>query len=644
MPDITFTLTDGFGSGTDQKKRISLQPAIVREDNGELVLIRPPQPFYGAPGVPQTVTGLAAGLWRVGDLDSDSDRTVLIDIPDQNGDDPIDIVPLILAELEFPENTTVQSLTQAVEVYLAGQDLLTADAAAGIFAAIDDALPTGGADGQVPVKTANGVAWQDPAAAEPIPGRAPLGNRLATLGDSVTIGGTSGGVGGVQNKGTAWPTFASILSGGRFELVRNAGVAGNTSAMMLARFDTDITPYAPDTVIVTAGTNDIQQDVPIATWKANIQAIVAKVRAIDAAPVLGAIYPSDAAVGRPAIISAWNIWLREYARAEGIPLIPFDQKANPATGGWPVGWSTDNVHPTLGNGPAELGKLVVDTLDRMLAPATIALPAWQNANQLTNGLFLTAGATKAAPTAPSRTPAVGTGSLAAGTYGYRVAARSRTGTTIASAEVTAVLSDVGQIALAWGAASGAQGYDVYRRLGTGPWYLIGQTTGAAAQTLTDIGAAGTAKNPPDVDTYNPPADWLYNSGGDFVVTTLTDPGARGSVLRMNPAGNTGTKALQHTAAACTAGETWEVVGRLRSDGRADGGIGLWCSLRNAANAQLFSARPADGLRGAFDWGVLSHRFTIPADVTQLLLIPVVTASAATDAYADFAEVDLRRIA
>lgn len=513
----------------------------------------------------------------------------------------------------------------------------------GIDEARDAGLPDGGSSGQIPIKTSEGVAWDDIPPVAPIQGKAPLGNRLAVLGDSVTIGGTSGGVNGVQNKGTAWPTFASILSAGRFELVRNAGVAGNTSAMMLARFDTDITPYDPDVVMVTAGTNDVQQDVPIATWKANIQAIVAKIRGIGAAPVLGAIYPSDAAVGRPAIISAWNIWLREYARGEGIPLVPFDQKANPATGGWPVGWSTDNVHPTLGNGPVDLGKLVVDTLDKMLAPATIALPAWQNANQLTNGMFLIAGAAKSAPTAPTRTPTTGTGTLAAGTYGYRVAARSRTGTTIASAEVTAVLADVGQIALSWGAAAGAQGYDVYRRLGTGSWYLIGQTTGAAAQTLTDTGAAGTAKNPPEIDTYNPPADWTYNSGGDFALSTLTDGGARGNAIRINPAGNTGTKALQHTAIACVPGETWEIVGKLRSDGRADGGIGVWCSLRNASNTQLFSARPADGLRGAFDWGVLSHRFTIPADVTQLLLILVVTASAATDAYGDFAEIDLRKI-
>lgn len=68
-------------------------------------------------------------------------------------------------------------------------------------------------------------------------------------------------------------TWANVLSGGKMNLVANAGIAGNSTTAMLARFDADVLAHNPDMVIVFGGTNDIALGYTSATTISNLSQI-----------------------------------------------------------------------------------------------------------------------------------------------------------------------------------------------------------------------------------------------------------------------------------------------------------------------------------------------------------------------------------
>jgi hypothetical protein len=91
----------------------------------------------------------------------------------------------------------------------------------------------------------------------------------------------------------------------------------------------------------------------------------------------------------------------------------------------------------------------------------------------------------------------GGGSLAAGTYAYKVVARRAAGmnnvaNSVPTAEASATLSTAGAITISWSAVAGAENYVVYGRTAGGQnTYWI-----TTALFFTDTGAAGTAGTPP----------------------------------------------------------------------------------------------------------------------------------------------------
>ena len=88
------------------------------------------------------------------------------------------------------------------------------------------------------------------------------------------------------------------------------------------------------------------------------------------------------------------------------------------------------------------------------------------------------------------------GTLAAGTYGYRVLARrpvaSNTASSAQSAQVTATVVAGGKVTITWKPVSGATGYRVYGRT-VGSQAMYWTVTGTS---FTDIGAAGTVGSAP----------------------------------------------------------------------------------------------------------------------------------------------------
>lgn len=173
----------------------------------------------------------------------------------------------------------------------------------------------------------------------------PRGNLTVFLGDSTTL--ASDGP-STQVLGESWPVYLAMVSGQRFRYVRNAGVAGDTSTQMLARFDTAVTPYSPNIVTILAGINDIAQGVVLTTFQANIIAMVAKCLAINARPVLATITPnsSGAPTNTKEQVQRFNSWLKRYAAQQKIDILDFySVLVDPANGSYLSAYNADGVHP-----------------------------------------------------------------------------------------------------------------------------------------------------------------------------------------------------------------------------------------------------------------------------------------------------------
>jgi lysophospholipase L1-like esterase len=124
--------------------------------------------------------------------------------------------------------------------------------------------------------------------------------RVVALGDSITYANEN--VSSYPYIGLSWARLACLKSQGAFSFVRNAGVSGNTTAQMLARFDTDVAPYPHDVLALLGGTNDAWAfQVPLATFAANIKAIADKEKARGGITLIGTVPPQGMlAVGTPA--------------------------------------------------------------------------------------------------------------------------------------------------------------------------------------------------------------------------------------------------------------------------------------------------------------------------------------------------------
>lgn len=196
------------------------------------------------------------------------------------------------------------------------------------------------------------------------------GNRWVALGDSITQGSVDN-----TNRalGEAWPVYAALMSQQRLHLVRDSGVGGNTSAQMLARFDADVAAYQPNIVTIIAGTNDIGTSVPFATFKANIEAMVAETREIGAVPVIGTIPPRDAGGYGPTIV-LWNAWLRDYCERQGINVIDvYRTLTDPTNGHYLAAYFNDGIHPNAA-GAAAIGEVASWVLGQMVPNNSPLLP------------------------------------------------------------------------------------------------------------------------------------------------------------------------------------------------------------------------------------------------------------------------------
>ncbi|MBN2751458.1 MAG: arylesterase [Rhodospirillaceae bacterium] len=122
--------------------------------------------------------------------------------------------------------------------------------------------------------------------------------------------------------------------------VRNAGVSGDTTAGGLARLDWTLTP-PPDAMILELGANDALRGLPSEAAKANLAAILTKLKA-RRIPVLLAGMMAPRNLGQ-AYVTAFDAIYPALARDFDVPLYPFFM-AGVATDSRYL--QADGLHPT----------------------------------------------------------------------------------------------------------------------------------------------------------------------------------------------------------------------------------------------------------------------------------------------------------
>lgn len=160
--------------------------------------------------------------------------------------------------------------------------------------------------------------------------RAPVNPPAEACGDAGVPG--SGPVvvaaGASMTRGTLGADWVGAVRD-RGHRVVNAGVNGHTTADLLARVDADVVACRPDAVTLLIGTNDVRGDVPLAEYRDNLGAIVARVRAGTTAriallslPPLGEDLDGDLNVK----LRAYNAAIEETATETGASYLPVHER------------------------------------------------------------------------------------------------------------------------------------------------------------------------------------------------------------------------------------------------------------------------------------------------------------------------------
>lgn len=138
----------------------------------------------------------------------------------------------------------------------------------------------------------------------------PAGTQVVALGDSLTAG---NGVSAQE----AWPSLLAARTGW---VIINGGVSGDTSAGGLSRLPALLDEHSPKLVLVSLGGNDMLRKVPETETIANLERILALVRAQGAHAVLLAT-PRPSLAG--AVFNALSAadFYRQIAESKKIPLI-----------------------------------------------------------------------------------------------------------------------------------------------------------------------------------------------------------------------------------------------------------------------------------------------------------------------------------
>ncbi|MDF2045168.1 GDSL-type esterase/lipase family protein [Microbacterium sp. Kw_RZR3] len=206
-----------------------------------------------------------------------------------------------------------------------------------------------------------------------------------------------------------------------------AGVPGETSAAMLARYGSAVRANGAQVLFLLAGTNDAGQGRTLAQFAASIKGIAAEARRDGVPLIIGTTPPLGAS--RPAAdklrVQQYIAWLTAWAPTAGV-VVADVYRALVANGSEAMvgGYDDDGIHPnTLGHqkiaeafAAAFTSRFTAETLHPVQAPSAfnlVANPLF--AADFASGWFNPGGGSGAAPT--NTVEADSTGKLIAGQWG-----------------------------------------------------------------------------------------------------------------------------------------------------------------------------------------------------------------------------------
>lgn len=186
------------------------------------------------------------------------------------------------------------------------------------------------------------------------------------LGDSITNGSSA------SNAAYAFPAQSITRAGG---LVASAsstayvsGVAGNTTAAMIARADAFFAQPIKNMVLL-AGTNDAGQSVPIATYIDNMTTLIRRAKGLGWGVVVATIPPRGSSQSQSIRRAAlgFNHWINTYVPGMGCEVADaYTALADPTTGLILAAYDADGVHPnTLGH--SVMADVVAAAMQRVAA-------------------------------------------------------------------------------------------------------------------------------------------------------------------------------------------------------------------------------------------------------------------------------------
>lgn len=197
------------------------------------------------------------------------------------------------------------------------------------------------------------------ALALPLPGAAAGADpvRLMVLGDSLAAG-----YGLAPEDGFTAQLEEALSERGHAVEVLNAGVSGDTSRGGLSRLDWALADD-PDAVIVELGSNDGLRGLDPAATKANLRAIIDRLKQEDLPVLLAGMY-APPNLGRE-YAEDFNPIYPELAKAEDVALYPFfldGVAAEPALN------QDDGMHPNA-KGVAEIVERILPAVETLIARA-----------------------------------------------------------------------------------------------------------------------------------------------------------------------------------------------------------------------------------------------------------------------------------
>ncbi|WP_199614421.1 GDSL-type esterase/lipase family protein [Paenibacillus alkalitolerans] len=222
------------------------------------------------------------------------------------------------------------------------------------------------------------------------------GCKVIGLGDSITQADTD-----LPNNSfgdSSWFMQLIARSNGRLRYVRNSGISGNTTAMMLSRLQTDVIAHKPDMCVILGGTNDVGGDVVTSTTIGNLEAMIKMLLAANITPIIGTMPPRGDTL-KDTLLVQTNTAIKDLAYRYKLILLDFHSVlVDPANGNFKAGYAGDNLHPTS-VGSKVMAEYAFEKISPFLPYAETLLPDWNNDphNMLANGLFITDGDSNGVP-------------------------------------------------------------------------------------------------------------------------------------------------------------------------------------------------------------------------------------------------------